>query len=169
MELQPDNDDEYISVTINGEKFFSKGLKWSFRNIHLLPKVGGVTSSKLDKTQEKLSRLFRGISVLRECHIQDFQNIESIRLDDVLAEWKKKQKNPIVAAILNRIATNPAETNEILSFVIFTYLMVCLQIVDNSINSYYNNHFYIALVRYNYERIMRNREQSVEYIDPINV
>ena len=167
VELQPNSDDDFISVGINGEKFFQKSLKWSFRDICLLPKLLAADNSKLDKTQEKLTKLFRGISAFGDRHVQEFHNIGGIHLDEVLSVWKKKQKNPIVSAVLSRIEANPADAKDILSFVIFINLADCLRVVNNSVCSYFSDSFYIAPIRYNYGRFMRNKEQSVNVIDPI--
>lgn len=168
VDLKLDNNDEFVAATINGIPYFEKSLKWKLQKTFLLPNLLVSSTSKLGKTQTKLNKINNSITVMKDRYFDEFHNIKSVHPKDVLEQWKKKQeKNPIISAVVKQIEDNPSETNDIVSFVVLVNLLQCINFLDNSISSYFDESFYIAPIRYNYGRYMRNKEQSVESIDPI--
>lgn len=155
-------------VVINGESCFGNCLKWNYKNTHLLPNIQVTSNSKLGKTQTKLSKLINNITVLKNRYLDEFHSIKSLGVEETIRYWKKKKNNnPVIAAVLQQIEGNTAETKDIVSFVVFVNMIRFLRFLDNSISSYFDDSYYIAPIRYNYGRYMRNKEQSVENIDPI--
>ena len=168
VKLLLDEKGDVIDVLINEESYFSGCLKWNFRETHLMPNIGVLSNSKLGKTQDKLTKLFDDITVLKGRHLDDFYNIKSLDVDDALNQWRKKQQNnPVITAVLKQVDGNSSEAKDVLSFVVFVNMMRFIKFLDNSISSYFDDSYYIAPIRYNYGRYMRNKEQSVESIDPI--
>ena len=169
IELKLNDEHDCVVVTINGSTYFdNNSMIWGFQTTRLLPNLLVSVNSKLGKTQNKLNKIFKGLSVMKKRHLDDFYNIKTINPDDILVQWKKKQENnPLLSAVVKQIESNLIEANDVISFVIYTNLTEFLGFLDKRIFSYFDQSYYIAPVRYNYGRFMRNKEQSVECIDPI--
>lgn len=168
VDLKKGEEDKCLAVTINGIPYFEKSLDWSFWESNFLPNLAVSSTSVFSKIQSKLNKLFDGITVMKERHFEEFHNIKSVNPDDIMAQWKKKQRNnPFIASVMKQTGGNPEEIKVVIMFVILVNLMSCLRFVDKVISSYFNDSYYIAPIRYNFGRFMRDTEQSVESIDPI--
>lgn len=167
VDLNLDDEDEYVEVYINGIPYFEKCLKWNYHGTQLFPNIIVLSNSKLGKTQSKLNKIFNSMTIMKDRHLNEFHNIKTVDPNDILTQWKKKQNNPVISAVVKQIEGDPNETNEVISFVVLVNLLSCLRFLDSSLSSYFDESYYIAPIRYNYGRYMRNKEQSVDYIDPI--
>lgn len=168
VNLSLDDKEGYVVVTINGVSYFEKSLRWDFRESHFLPNVFVSSNSKIAKTQSKLNKIFNGLTVMKNKHLDEFHNIKTVKPEEILSQWKKKQQNnPVISAVLKQIEGDSNEIKDVTSFVVLINLMRCLRFIDTTISGYFEQSFYVAPVRYNYRRFMRNKEQTVDFIDPI--
>ena len=165
IEQKKNEDNLYISI--NDQNFFEGSLAWSYRRSAFLPKLVLIPNSKIDKIQEQLNKMLKSIPDTNEKYYNAFYNIKSIDLDEILEFWKKRTSNPIISMIHSHVDGKREEAGKILSYLVLVNLIKAIKFVDGMIDSFFDNSYYIAPNRYNYERFMRNKGLSVETIDPI--
>ena len=167
VQIEQNRNEDNLHISIDNIKFFEGSMAWSYRRAAFLPKLVLVPNSKIDKIQEQLNKLLKSIPDTNEKYYNAFYNIKTIELDDILESWKKNTSNPIISKILSYVDGKKEEAEKILSYLVLVNLLEAIKFVDGMINSFFDNSYYIAPNRYNYERFMRNKGLSVETVDPI--
>lgn len=167
VEIEENKGEDSLHIVIDDKEYFEGSMAWTYRRSAFLPKLVLYPNSKIDKIQEQLNKMLKSIPDTNEKYYKAFYNIKSLELDEVLESWEKKMSNPIISMILNHVDGNKEEADRILSYLILVNLLDAIKFVDGMINTFFDNSYYIAPNRYNYERFMRNKGLSVETVDPI--
>lgn len=167
VQIEQNRNEDNLNISIDDKNFFEGSMAWSYRRTAFLPKLVLIPNSKIDKIQEQLNKMLKSIPDTNERYYNTFYNIKSIDIDEILESWKKKTSNPIISMILSHVDGKKEEAGKILSYLVLVNLLEAIKFVDGMINSFFDNSYYIAPNRYNYERFMRNKGLSVETVDPI--
>lgn len=167
VQIEQKRNEDYLYIIIDDKNFFEGSMAWSYRRAAFLPKLVLIPNSKIDKIQEQLNKMLKSIPDTNEKYYNAFYNIKSIDLDEILESWSKKTSNPIISKILSHVEGKKEEAGKIRSYLVLVNLLEAIKFVDGMINTFFDNSYYIAPYRYNYERFMRNKDLSVETVDPI--
>ncbi len=167
VEIEKSKDTEPLTIRIDGKQYFEGSLDWSYRKSTFLPRLLLISNSDIDKIQEQLNKMMKSVPDINEKYYNALFHIKSLNVDDVLNLWKRKTDNPIFSMLLSHIGSKHEEAKKVLSYLILVNLQKAIKFVDGMIHSFFNNSYYIAPYRYNYGRFMRNKELSVETVDPI--
>jgi predicted ATPase len=167
VEIEKNKIEDPLIIKIDEEQYFEGCMDWTYRKSAFLPRLMLISNSEIDKIQEQLNKMLKSVPEVNEKFFNALYNIRSLHVDDVKNSWEKKSDNPIFSMLLKHIAIKPDDTKKIISYLILVNLQRAIKFVDGMINSFFDNSYYIAPYRYNYGRYMRNKELSVETVDPI--
>lgn len=167
VEIEKNKIEEPLIIKIDEEQYFEGCMDWTYRKSTFLPRLMLISNSEIDKIQEQLNKMLKSVPEVNEKFFNAFYNIKSLHVDDVIKFWQKKSDNPIFSMLVKHIATKHEDAQKIFSYLILVNLQKAIKFVDGMINSFFDNSYYIAPYRYNYGRYMRNKELSVETVDPI--
>ena len=167
VEIEKNRDVEPLTIRIDNEQYFEDSMDWSYRKSTFLPRLLLISNSEIDKIQDQLNKMLKSVPEVNEKYFNALYNIKSLHVDDLLHTWEKKSDNPIFSMLLKHIDSKHEDAKKILSYLVLVNLQKAIKFVDGMINSFFDNSYYIAPYRYNYGRYMRNKELSVETVDPI--
>ena len=169
ISLKIKNRNDNIDISINNIHYDHILLKWRYNTKGILPDFVG-TSDNPSKTVSQIINEYIGNNKEQFKYTEkDFRSlffIKSSNSKDIYAQFKRKRNNNFAKLITESLDCNSPDFLKICDAIILLNLMEFLLFMDKSISTDFSKSYYMTLLRYSFARYIRNKELSVDNIEP---
>lgn len=167
LSINERNDD--ISIFINNVIYNTIHIKWKYNTKGILPDFVGADESPY-RTILKILRNYLKKDEDQVKYTQkeynDIFNINDIDRQNIYLSLKHKKNNSFAKLITESLSSQNPDFIAISDSIILSNIMEFLLFMDKSISTDFSKSHYMTPLRYSFARYIRNRDLSVDEIEP---
>lgn len=166
LNIITDKDTLFLSFKIDGKPFKTKPAVWKYDTIGIIPNLSFNEGYSPIRNIRKL--IDRNLSDSERYLADDFYSLFSSKSCDIKEIYKHitSDRNPFTRLLSKFLKEHKEQSDAICKDVILSNIIHSLQYVDRYLTSSFEETFYMTPIRFSFGRYIRNKDLSVDYIDP---
>lgn len=167
LSINERNDD--INIFINNIVYNAIHIKWKYNTKGILPNFIGTDESPyrtIFKIVNKFLERNKAQVKYTQKEFNDIFNVNGIDRQNIYLSLKRKKNNSFAKLITESLDSQNPDFITICDSIILSNIMDFLLFMDKSISTDFSKSHYMTPLRYSFTRYIRNRDLSVDEIDP---
>lgn len=166
LSINERNDD--INIYINGNLYDNIHIKWKYNTKGILPDIIGKDESPYRTIFNIVSKFGSNKEKVKytQKEVNDIFNIKDIDRQKIYLSLKQKKNNSFAKLITESLNSTSPDFITISDSIILLNIIEFLLFMDKSISTDFSKSHYMTPLRYSFTRYIRNRDLSVDEIEP---